>query len=191
MDYGLRPAAVFQTGNRAGAPCYKNTDQIIMTHPGNKTIRKQKIIGLTGVIGLALFIAATGLGLVFPFAEGASKTTLRFDVGTELHEDDAGKIAGIHGILLDAPTRVAIITGHTGPEGDPQANARLSQARAETVRDALVETGIAPDRIVTRGAGGTMPVEAREGETEASVDARMKRAVVRIVERRLTNQSGW
>lgn len=162
-----------------------------MTHPGNKTIQKQKIIGFSGLASVAAFVITTSLGMIFPADSGPPKSILHFDVGTQIAEDDTAKIAAISDMLLDTPTHVAIITGHTGPDGDPQANARLSQARAKVVRDALIETGIAADRIITRGAGGTMPVEARNGETSASAAARMKRAVVRITERRITDQGGW
>ncbi len=50
------------------------------------------------------------------------------------------------------------VSGHTSSEGDPAFNQKLSEDRAAAVREWLVEQGIAPTRITSRGAGSDEPV---------------------------------
>lgn len=50
------------------------------------------------------------------------------------------------------------ITGHTDNVGTEPYNQQLSQARANALRQALIDGGIAPDRMVATGKGSTEPV---------------------------------
>lgn len=50
-----------------------------------------------------------------------------------------------------------IITGHTDRIGNPVKNQQLSLARAESVKNMLVQQGIAASVIETRGMGDAMP----------------------------------
>lgn len=50
------------------------------------------------------------------------------------------------------------IEGHTDDRGNPDGNRRLSLARAQAVRDALVRRGIAADRLLAEGLGDSRPV---------------------------------
>jgi flagellar motor protein MotB len=52
-------------------------------------------------------------------------------------------------------TRPVMIECHTDPKGSPQFNQGLSQRRARTMRDILVNAGIDPARIRTTGLGAT------------------------------------
>ncbi|WP_375562292.1 OmpA family protein [Bernardetia sp. OM2101] len=50
------------------------------------------------------------------------------------------------------------IAGHTDNVGDKNANLKLSQERAEAVRDYLIKKGIDASRITAKGYGDTKPV---------------------------------
>lgn len=50
------------------------------------------------------------------------------------------------------------IAGHTDNTGEEEANLRLSQRRAESVKQYLVRKGIDPSRIVAKGYGESQPV---------------------------------
>ena len=50
------------------------------------------------------------------------------------------------------------VTGHTDRIGSTKYNQKLSERRANTVRDYLVAKGIPADRIVAEGKGETQPV---------------------------------
>lgn len=77
------------------------------------------------------------------------------------------------------PEITAIIKGHTDDVGNPEANLKLSQERAETVRGVLISLGVSPERITAKGYGSTMPKT-----TDKTVEAR---ALNRRVEVELLN----
>jgi len=56
------------------------------------------------------------------------------------------------------PKRNVVIEGHTDNIGDEAFNVKLSQQRADAVRDMLVARGISPQRIQTKGYGPKFPV---------------------------------
>lgn len=53
---------------------------------------------------------------------------------------------------------LVLVTGHTDRIGTQQYNQRLSERRADAVRDYLVSKGVPKDRIETLGMGKTQPV---------------------------------
>ena len=61
-------------------------------------------------------------------------------------------------ILIENPDGKLIVEGHTDSDGNDAANLQLSQNRAESVRTALVELGVASDRLSALGRGETVPV---------------------------------
>jgi len=66
-----------------------------------------------------------------------------------------GKLASF---LKKYPDRGVLIEGHTDSVGKAEYNIRLSQIRAEAVRNALLENGISAGRITTKGYGKAYPV---------------------------------
>jgi len=83
-----------------------------------------------------------------------------FDLGaTGLNErgrttvENAAAAAGRRPV--NAPVEVI---GHADAIGGPQANAAISQARAQTVAAALTREGVARERIILRAAGENLPV---------------------------------
>lgn len=56
------------------------------------------------------------------------------------------------------------IIGHTDLTGDAEYNQALSEKRAESVKNWLIENGIAASRLSTSGAGKSRPVIARRGK---------------------------
>src|SRR5690606_28377691 len=71
------------------------------------------------------------------------------------------------------------IQGHTDGMGSDSYNDRLSSARAEAVRDYLIEHGIAASRMEARGYGKRVPVATNE-----TVEGRQqnRRVELRILE---------
>ncbi|GMG82944.1 OmpA family protein [Paralimibaculum aggregatum] len=62
-----------------------------------------------------------------------------------------------------APGRLEI-GGHTDSQGSEGFNQRLSQARADSVREALLARGIGPRRLVARGHGESSPIASNATE---------------------------
>lgn len=68
------------------------------------------------------------------------------------------------------------IGGHADNQGGETANAALSLARAESVRSFLVENGISPNRIRTKGYGSQFPIA-----DNATAEGRTKNRRVEII----------
>jgi len=65
--------------------------------------------------------------------------------------------------LLDHPELARVrVEGHTDSRGSAAYNLDLSQRRADSVRDYLVERGVAPSRLEAVGFGETEPLDTRE-----------------------------
>lgn len=61
------------------------------------------------------------------------------------------------------------INGHTDNVGNAKANQKLSEARAKAVKDLLIEKGIDPANLTSKGFGATEPVKSNKkakGRTE-------------------------
>jgi OOP family OmpA-OmpF porin len=72
--------------------------------------------------------------------------------------DDAVKV------LTDHPDIRIEISGHTDIKGDRDHNLDLSQRRAESVKQYLVEHGVDETRITTIGHGPDKPVDTNDTE---------------------------
>lgn len=95
----------------------------------------------------------------FDLQPGAAKVLedLSFAPGKADLLGEAGSIADLRDWLLAHPDSMIELLGHTDASGDPDRNTALSLARAETVRDRLVQAGVAPHRITARGLGPDAP----------------------------------
>jgi outer membrane protein OmpA-like peptidoglycan-associated protein len=74
------------------------------------------------------------------------------------------KLSKLSGVLLGFPGEYKLeIEGHTDSTGSDEYNHRLSQSRAESVRNFLVEQGIPMERIPsTQGFGRTRPIATND-----------------------------
>jgi OOP family OmpA-OmpF porin len=89
----------------------------------------------------------------------ASKALFDFDKAVLKPE---GKAAIDSEIISKLPNvqklELVLVTGHTDRIGTQQYNQKLSERRADAVRDYLVSKGVPKDRIETLGMGKTQPV---------------------------------
>jgi outer membrane protein OmpA-like peptidoglycan-associated protein len=60
--------------------------------------------------------------------------------------------------LRQHPEREVLIEGHTDSTGSEAYNLSLSERRAEAVRRFLLQQGVAPERIIARGYGESLPL---------------------------------
>lgn len=67
-------------------------------------------------------------------------------------------IAKLVGILLVMPDLSLQVEGHTDSTGGDEYNQKLSEKRARSVMDFLVQNGVKPERISARGFGKTRPI---------------------------------
>ena len=76
----------------------------------------------------------------------------------ELRPGASLRLAKLVDFLRQNPARSIAIEGHTDNVGGDAYNLRLSQARADTVRDYLVSQGVDTGRITSVGKGKNYPV---------------------------------
>jgi outer membrane protein OmpA-like peptidoglycan-associated protein len=63
-------------------------------------------------------------------------------------------------VLMQHPEMTKIeVQGHTDNRGSAALNKKLSQARADSVRKALIQRGLAAERLVTKGYGPDKPID--------------------------------
>jgi outer membrane protein OmpA-like peptidoglycan-associated protein len=78
-------------------------------------------------------------------------------------------------LIHNYPDYRILVAGHTG-YGDQDANMKLSQERAEIVRQQLIAVyNIDEDRILAKGFGAERPPKRRNGESERAYRLRMQR----------------
>jgi outer membrane protein OmpA-like peptidoglycan-associated protein len=70
------------------------------------------------------------------------------------------------------------IAGHTDATGSLSTNMRLSQQRADAVRDYLVLRGIGADRLVARGLGPTSPIASNATPRGRALNRRVEFRII-------------
>ena len=70
------------------------------------------------------------------------------------------------------------LEGHTDTVGSATTNQALSEARAKSVREALVKLGIAPERISTAGYAFNRPVASNATEEGRKLNRRVELLIV-------------
>ncbi|MBN1774251.1 MAG: OmpA family protein [Deltaproteobacteria bacterium] len=102
-------------------------------------------------------------------------------------EFDTAIIRGVSYPVLDDVARMlrehpeyrrVNLVGHADYQGDVEANLRLSQRRAERVRDALIRKGIEPGRLTVSAAGEADPLV----DGQRLIDNRLNRRVEFVIE---------
>ncbi len=89
----------------------------------------------------------------------ASKALFDFDKAVLKPEGKAAIDADVINKLKDVQKlELVLVTGHTDRIGSQAYNQKLSERRANAVRDYLVSKGVAKDKIETLGMGKTQPV---------------------------------
>lgn len=76
-------------------------------------------------------------------------------------------------------TLVIEVQGHTDNVGSAESNLKLSQARAESVKQYLVNKGIATARIQAKGFGAEQPVASNEDETGRQQNRRTEVSIIK------------
>jgi len=86
---------------------------------------------------------------------------VQFDTGkATIKSASAQLLDEVAEVLTQHPEMTKIeVQGHTDNRGSAALNKKLSQARADSVRKALVERGVAVERLVTKGYGPDKPID--------------------------------
>jgi outer membrane protein OmpA-like peptidoglycan-associated protein len=98
-----------------------------------------------------------------------------FELGkATIKEESFGLLSEVANVLLNHPELTKIrIEGHTDDQGPAAQNKTLSQARADAVRDFLVEKGVEAARLETEGFGEEKPLEKGTSEEARAKNRRV------------------
>ena len=98
-----------------------------------------------------------------------------FDSGAAVLKPGGRKaVDNLAALLQKQPGRGIQLEGFTDSTGSVETNRRLSEARAEAVKQVLVERGIDPKRIETRGYGQAFPVASNETAVGRQLNRRVE-----------------
>ena len=84
----------------------------------------------------------------------------------------------LYEFLAENPDIRILITGHTDWIGSDEANQKLSEGRANSVKNSMVERGIDPSRIETEGKGESQPVDTNETDAGRQNNRRVEFTVL-------------
>ena len=90
----------------------------------------------------------------------------------DLRKESRVELNKLRLLLSENPTMKIEISGHTDNVGSDAENLLLSEKRAKSVRDFLVQNGIATERLTYKGYGKTQPIDSNETETGRAVNRR-------------------
>jgi OmpA-OmpF porin, OOP family len=103
------------------------------------------------------------------------KQTVYFDFNkTTIKPVSYALLNDVAAALKDHPTIKVRVEGHTDSRGSDSYNLKLSQGRAESVKQYLVEHGIVPDRMEPRGFGETVPIADNRTEEGRAQNRRVE-----------------
>ena len=127
-----------------------------------------KVIGvnLSQILG-AFAQSANKLGIPYtPIVQnpkGGESLALYFEYDrAELHPRAQKQLEVVAGVLKADSAKKLRITGHTDARGDDIYNVRLSQSRAESVKQQLVSLGVPQAQVETTGLGKAQPLSPNQ-----------------------------
>ena len=107
-----------------------------------------------------------------------SMSDVLFDTGKySLMPGAREKLAKVAGILIAYPGLNIEVGGYTDNVGGDEMNQKLSENRAGSVRDYLVEEGVATDTVTSKGFGNTLPVASNDSSAGRQANRRVELVV--------------
>ncbi len=118
-------------------------------------------------------VERVGEGIKLTFGSG-----ILFRSGSaDLTPEASTNLVQLADILKKYPDTNLIIEGHTDSDGSESFNQTLSERRANTVRTALVNNGVAAERLTAVGYGESQPVMSNDTPAGKAANRRVEIAV--------------
>lgn len=147
------------------------------------TAEGEEIIATDGSVMGPSQQASAGIQLKLqPLLIGANLTLkdILFETNSaQLNEISFAELSRVLGLMKQNPKLKVEINAHTDDVGSERYNLALSEKRAQSVVDFLIENKIKKDRFVANGLGESQPVVPNDSEENR---ARNRRVVLKIVE---------
>lgn len=107
--------------------------------------------------------------------ETMSASKIYFELGkAAIKPESDALLMAVTDILLECPKANIEVAGHTDSAGSDSVNVPLSQARAQSVVDYLLEKGIAADRLSSVGYGSAKPIDSNDTQEGRAANRRIE-----------------
>ena len=130
---------------------------------------------LEAALGQIAETRRTALGLTMNL--GSDHLKFEFDKA-ELRPEDRELLSRIAGILMTSHDYTVSVNGHTDDVGSEAYNQKLSERRAEAVRDYLVKAGLPAEILTVQGHGKSLPLVAGTSEAARAKNRRVELGIV-------------
>jgi outer membrane protein OmpA-like peptidoglycan-associated protein len=149
-------------------------DQAARAQAEAESIRKHaeaELNRLEQALGQIAETRRTALGLVM----NLGSDYLKFDFDrAELRPEDRELLSRVAGILLTTQDYTVSVNGHTDDQGTAEYNQKLSERRAQAVRDYLVKAGLPPEIVSVTGHGKSLPLVREKSEAARAKNRRVE-----------------
>jgi outer membrane protein OmpA-like peptidoglycan-associated protein len=116
----------------------------------------------------------TALGVVMNL--GSDHLKFEFDKA-ELRPEDRELLSRVAGILLSSQDYTVSVNGHTDDVGSDAYNQKLSERRAQAVRDYLAKAGVPADVLSVTGHGKSLPLVRASTDAARAKNRRVELAI--------------
>jgi outer membrane protein OmpA-like peptidoglycan-associated protein len=143
-----------------------------------EAIRKKaeaEVNRLEAALGQIAETRRTALGLVMNL--GSDHLKFEFDKA-DLRPEDRELLSRIAGIMLTSHDYTISVNGHTDDVGSAAYNQKLSERRAESVRDFLVRSGLPAEILSVQGHGKSLPLVPGTSEAARAKNRRVELGIV-------------
>lgn len=107
--------------------------------------------------------------------------SIRFAVGdTGLSAEAYARLEAVTAVMAASPQYRLAVQGHSDNSGSEEANYRLSRVRARAVAGALIDLGVAAERIDIQAFGASMPIADNSTSEGRARNRRVSLKVIRL-----------
>jgi len=164
-----------QLARQQAAAEQKKADQATQQAEEYRKQREADLAQLQQALGQIAETHRTAMGLVMTL----DSKSIRFDFDKANIKPEYRDILNrIAGILMTLKGYSIAVYGYTDDVGTQTYNLQLSQRRAEAVRDFLVQTGISPTIMSTKGYGKSDPRVPGDSEQARAANRRVEIGIV-------------
>jgi len=164
-----------QLARQQAAAEQQKADQATQQAEEYRQEREAQLAQLQEALGQIAETRRTAMGLVMTL----DSKSIRFDFDKANIKPEYRDILNrIAGILMTLKGYTIAVYGYTDDIGTQTYNLQLSQRRAEAVRDFLMETGISPTIMSTKGFGKSDPRVPGDSEQARAANRRVEIGIV-------------
>jgi outer membrane protein OmpA-like peptidoglycan-associated protein len=164
-----------QLAREQAAAEQQKADQATQQAEQYRQEREAELAQLQQALGQIAETRRTAMGLVMTL----DSKSIRFDFDKANIKPEYRDILNrIAGILMTLKGYTIAVYGYTDDIGTQTYNLQLSQRRAEAVRDFLVQTGISPTILSTKGFGKSDPRVPGDSEQARAANRRVEIGIV-------------